>query len=748
VATEPTAWDLPTVSESELTQPPEVMSSMSSTGIEGFPQIDGYRIVDKLGEGGMGVVYRAIQSGTRREVALKLIGAMGAFSQRARSRFEREVELASSLVHPHIARVYDTGLHRGLYYYAMELIGGSPLDRTLPCMGDDDRRVIAMMKLVCGAVEHAHSRGVIHRDLKPSNILVSEDGQPHLLDFGLAKSFEGHDPGVTRSGELAGTPGYMAPEQAGGRDQQIGTATDVYTLGVITYKMLTGRLPHDTSGSLVEVLTRIDTISPVAPRRVRPDLNLEIEAILLKALAHEPAQRYRSAGELADDLGNYLAGEPVRARRPTTWYLLSKRARRHRIPLTIASLIALLMLAGVVFYILAIRQEQARTEQARLDALRQSQLARERAIEAIAHRNLALDTLNRVVFEVQRRLVTTQADLVLRRELLELALAGLAKVQSSDLIHAGPAARTTASAFVLIGDVMMDAGRFDTARDSYLQALAMFEGLSTHQVAGIYDPRDQLIATMRLAQLALRQDQPEEAHRQLQRAQEAIGHLTSPPVDAALLRRDRLTLAIAMGDLARMQTDWVAAEQHYTAARAHIDSLPDDSSDTQIADRCLVWRRLAEVHLALGHAGPATELLEQAMEELGRHSGADPAITRVRGQIQVRLAEAHLMRGEPKRAADEAAAAVASFESLLQNDSERPDWQMDLAVALMAQWRSTRALDDTANSEVTRAYAHRVLATIDYPGGPMGADRLRQLRYELDHADVNKPAPSIPSATD
>jgi len=225
----------------------------------GLPQIEGYRITGKLSDaGGQGTVWRAVQLGTHREVALKLLRAGVFSSKQAQARFEREVELTASLEHPNIARVYESGLHHGVHYYAMELIDGLPLDEYVGARTLTQRQVLELTRIVCQAVQYAHQRGVIHRDLKPSNILVTADGQPHVLDFGLAKTFLEGEPDVRVSveGDIAGTPAYMSPEQAAGRVEHLDTRTDVYSLGVILYQLLTGRFPHDMTGTRLEVLRR------------------------------------------------------------------------------------------------------------------------------------------------------------------------------------------------------------------------------------------------------------------------------------------------------------------------------------------------------------------------------------------------------------------------------------------------------------------------------------------------------------
>ncbi len=326
---------------------PDDQNQPSLAGKTGeYPDIEGYRIIGCLGEGGMGIVWRAEQISTHRQVALKLMTPHGVMSEKAQVRFQREVELTARLDHPNIAQIYESGLHRGMYYYAMELVVGEPLDRYVKSRRLSRVQILALMRTVCQAVFYAHLRAVIHRDLKPSNILVSADGQPHVLDFGLAKALLEEDEALNISieGQIAGTPSYMSPEQAAGRHSEIDTRTDVFSLGVILYELLLGQSPHDLSGPTLGVLRNIAEGKMRRPREVNKSIGRELEALLLKALAHNPEDRYASAGTLAKDIGNYLDGEPLDAPVPTTLYFIRKKARKHSMQIGIAAAILVILM--------------------------------------------------------------------------------------------------------------------------------------------------------------------------------------------------------------------------------------------------------------------------------------------------------------------------------------------------------------------------------------------------------------------
>ncbi|MEM9109742.1 MAG: serine/threonine-protein kinase [Planctomycetota bacterium] len=274
----------------------------------GLPKIDGYRVIEPLGQGGMGTVWRAEQLSTSREVALKLLGGAMFMSDRARPRFEREVKLAARLDHSNIATIYDSGIHRGVCYYAMQLIDGLTLDQFIQQRKLPRKLILKLIQIVCGAVQHAHELGIVHRDLKPGNIMVTASGKPVVLDFGLAKAVDDEegDATLTNVGDVAGTPAYMAPEQAEGVIDQIGPHTDVYALGAILYRLLTGEPPTNLTGSKLQVLNRIAQGEIREPSIIVPSIDAELQALLLKALAVDPAKRFNSAAEMGEVIKLYL----------------------------------------------------------------------------------------------------------------------------------------------------------------------------------------------------------------------------------------------------------------------------------------------------------------------------------------------------------------------------------------------------------------------------------------------------------
>ena len=345
--------------------------------------IGDYQVLERLGAGGMGIVYLARQKQPRREVALKVIRP-GMASARALRRFEYEAELLGRLSHEGIARIHEAGTASSagelVPFFAMERVVGAPLLEHAEREGLDERQRMALVAEIAEAVHHAHQKGVVHRDLKPANILVTPEGRPKVLDFGVARATDGDLQAArpeTAVDQLVGTLAYMSPEQACGDSSRLDARADVYALGVIAFQLLTGTLPHDLSGKTVpEAVLCLTEEPPTKLSSLLPRVHADLELVLSVALEPDPARRYPSAHALAADLRRWLAHEPVAARPASPGYLLARFLRRNRLGVA-AALVATLGLAGWAHGLWRARTVEHEAELARQSAESEAQGARE-----------------------------------------------------------------------------------------------------------------------------------------------------------------------------------------------------------------------------------------------------------------------------------------------------------------------------------------------------------------------------------
>jgi serine/threonine protein kinase len=327
--------------------------------------VPGYEIIGEIGRGGMGVVYKARQTSLNRMVALKMVRAGGQADDGHHDRFRAEAEVVARLAHPHIVQIHEIGEHAGRPYLALELVPGNTLASKIAGTPQPLRAAAHMVELLARAVHFAHQCGVVHRDLKPSNVLLAPPldggsavsdadaaqvaalyGVPKITDFGLARRMEDQSQN-TCSGEILGTPSYMAPEQASGRGFAAGPAADIWALGTTLYDMLTGRPPFKGS-TAVETINQVVGEDPVPPGRLRPRLPRDLELICLKCLEKDPHRRYDSAAELADDLRRHLNGESVRVRPAPPHERVWRWSRRNPVPASL--LLAITLGAGFGFW--------------------------------------------------------------------------------------------------------------------------------------------------------------------------------------------------------------------------------------------------------------------------------------------------------------------------------------------------------------------------------------------------------------
>ncbi|MGE0709118.1 MAG: protein kinase [Planctomycetota bacterium] len=352
----------------ELRRLHRASSSTSRPGEQPAERLGPYELLRELARGGMGAVYVARREGLDREVALKVLLAGADASPEEVERFQIEARIAARLRHPRIVTVHDVGSAAGRHYCVMDYVRGRSLKQRIDCEGPlPPREVAALGRELADALAYAHARAVLHRDLKPHNVLLDEAGAPYLTDFGLAKDV-GQEGGLTRTGQVMGTPSYMPPEQAAGERERVDRRADVYSLGATLYHALLGAPPFQ-GDSLINVINAVLTQPPPSPRGLRPELDRDLETIVLTCLEKEPEARYETAQALADDLRRYLADEPIRARPPSRLDRARKWMRRNRTLASVAGTLGALLVVSVVVAALAVlRQEQA-AERARREAV-------------------------------------------------------------------------------------------------------------------------------------------------------------------------------------------------------------------------------------------------------------------------------------------------------------------------------------------------------------------------------------------
>lgn len=409
--------------------------------------IEGYDILDELSHGGQGVVYRAVQKSTKREVAIKVLLEGVYASETAKKRFQREIELAAQLQHPNIITIFHSGVtDDGLQYCVMDYVHGLPLHRFVRARELVLDETLRLFSTVCDAIEYAHGRGIIHRDLKPSNILVNADGQPKILDFGLARTLAAPaGTVVSSSGNVMGTLPYMSPEQAQGRRDEVDARTDVYALGISLYELLTGHFPYPVDGQMGDVIRHIVETPPAPPsRKWRSDSGVrsksshrfrsgacpighEVQTILFKALAKEPERRYQSAAALSEDLTRYLQHEPILARPPSVAYRVRKFVRKRWLPLVAVSALLLTAALATSFQIRASRASRAEARETaqrlfsegQLEAYRDPPKAIEKFDQTLAMQPGHVDAMIQRAFLFKRENRTEEA-VTAAQEILQL----------------------------------------------------------------------------------------------------------------------------------------------------------------------------------------------------------------------------------------------------------------------------------------------------------------------------------------
>jgi serine/threonine-protein kinase len=556
---EPT-WSLPpepAPDTQDATPPPP---GTAGDAVSGRPAIIGYEVLGELGRGGMGVVYKARQTNLNRIVALKMILAGEHAGAETLGRFRREAEAVARLQHPNVVQIHEIGEQAGLPFFSLEFVPGGSLTARLAGTPQPARWSAGLVETLARAVHYAHGQGVVHRDLKPANVLLAADGGPKITDFGLAKRLDGGD--RTRTGTILGTPSYMAPEQADGKVREVGPAADVYALGAILYECLTGRPPF-LGETPLDVVAQVLGQDPVPVRQLQPKVPRDLETVCLKCLGKEPGRRYPSAAALADDLGRFLSGEPIRARPAGAAERLVKWARRRPGLAASAGVAAVavsaLVAVGVVYHV----QLEWHNEQLRLANARET-AARQRAERNLLRARQAVqDMLADAGF---KDLADVPGMELVRRGLLEKALGYYRDFLAEDGTDPGTRLETGTAAYEA-GDVYALLGQGDQADAAYGKALAVLQGLADEFPN---EPRYRRELAVALNKLGKRQDARgrfTDAEATYRRGLGLLQGLSAvDPADASL----RLERARVLGNLAVVLS---LADRADDAEKAYQDAL-------------------------------------------------------------------------------------------------------------------------------------------------------------------------------
>jgi len=700
--------------------------------------IGGYQIIRELHRGGQGVVYRAMQEHTQREVAIKVLLEGRLASSSARRRFEREIELTAQLKHPNIVAIFHSGLTSDRRQYCvMDYVRGLRLDQHVRAEELVLRETLELFATVCDAVMYAHQRGIIHRDLKPSNILVDQSGEAKVLDFGLAKQTLGPaETFVSVSGQVFGTLPYMSPEQTQGQPEAIDTRTDIYALGVILYELLTGGFPYPVEGPFSEVIRHINETPPALPSKTWAQANAahtvdqsgtlkcpiddEVQTIVLKALAKEPERRYQTPQELAHDLRHYLAGEPIAAKRTSTWYVLRKTIRRHRVRFALVAALALAV-SGSTIALSVMYRNQSRL-------LAEVEQERDRAQRRFGQvRKLARS----LIYDFHYRIADLKGSIPARQLLVTTALEYLDSLVAEASDEPG-LLRELASAYEYVGDIQgnpNNANLGDTAGalQSYRKTLEITQAL----VSAEPDSKD------RLSELAI-------AHQKIGDVQRAVGQTTEAlasygsalEIVEELVRRNpnhpkwQNRLAIALDKFGDVQRDLGRSDDALTNYRRSMQ-VREAAVQAEV-DNDDLMRRLFISYIKVGNilreqnqAGEALEGLLRAAKIAERLAELHPNQIRAQRDLYIihsQIGYTHMKMGQAAQAIASHIKSVEVAETMAIADRRDLRAQSDLALAYNLLGEAQVQANETAAALGTYRRARGILeGLVEGDGGNIGA---------------------------
>ncbi|MFI5459465.1 MAG: protein kinase [Isosphaerales bacterium] len=560
---------------------PGVSTAADATSPTRIRYFGDYEIVREIARGGMGVVFQARQLSLNRLVALKMILAGQLADDADVRRFHIEAEAAANLDHPGIVPIFEVGQHEGQHYFSMAFIEGQSLSQRLAGGPLPSREAAELIGRVADAIEYAHQRGVIHRDLKPANILLDQNGNPRITDFGLAKKVKG-DSGLTGSGQIMGTPSYMPPEQAGGKRGAVGPPADVYALGATLYALLTGRPPFQAA-SVMDTVIQVISDEPVPPQRLNASVPRDLETICLKCLEKDQARRYASAAALGEDLRRFLAGEPIAARPVSRVERAWRWSLRNRLAAAMLSMVVVLTVTGTLTITsLWLRAERSRRQAvaAGREAVAASQRAersREEAVTAGQRAEANAATARRAVNDYLDR-ITASPQLQrpglsgLRRDLLTQALAyydSFLRESAADTdlrVEAADAQNRAAMILAELGDTSrsLEAGRRAVALNEQLVHDQPGQNTHRHRLAQALNSLGNALRTTRRSDLAL------DAYHRAAETHEALLRAEPGNVDCATeLAVHWSNLAKTLGNVGRT----AEAEALLARNRLHLEDL-------------------------------------------------------------------------------------------------------------------------------------------------------------------------------
>jgi serine/threonine-protein kinase len=705
--------------------------------------VAGYDILDTLGRGAMGVVYKARQRGLNRLVALKMILSGEHAEARELARFQAEAEAVARLHHPNIVQIYEVGEEQGRPFFSLEFVDGTGLDRKAGGTPMVPHEAAALVLKLAEAMEYAHKSGIIHRDLKPANVLLAADGTPKIGDFGLAKKLD-EDAGQTRTGTVLGTPSYMAPEQAEGRLGEVGPLSDLYSLGAILYELLTGRPPFKGS-TVLDTLHQLRTMEPVPPVQFQPGVPRDLETIALKCLQKDPARRYAGCAALADDLRRFLAGEPILARpvgrAERAWRWCKRNPRVAALSGAVVGLV-LLGVAGLAAFAAVVKHEKDQTELARVEADKNAKEAREQ--EGIAKEKKEEADRNASLAREKKEEADRSAAAAKESEKRAKATAQLTVAQMIDLggkLHRRLSAQDTPEVRRLREEVLT------TLRESLVTMSKGVEdlGITSFGQAFSYQTLGDLLANLGAKQ---------EAVRAYQHSYDLIKRVADAEPDDDVARGNLGVIVMRLGNVALdLEGDaWTARTRHAKARDLHHDILthPRSGYYSDVDAKRIVSHddvALGKSSLALGQPAEARKWFEESLEYRRAWSGAEPANVSASSYITESLlwqgvASSHL--GDEKATREHFAEALRLTKELVEKYPKSFSFKGDLAEIQGAWGDALLRLGDREGAEAAYLDSLKnvrlVIANRPDDLAPQQALALALARLGACSAGRNKPA--------